>query len=327
MKLIFLISQPRSGSSLLQNLLSSQKEISSDVENWLLLPLLCFSSPSLSDDGYSSIKSAKNICNFLSKKNRRDIYYNFIRKLYSQLYYSSCKNGEYVLDKTPRYYHIIKELSECFPEPKIIFLVRNPLAVLSSIINYNYYGKWYMIFSADRMHDLFTCIEKIVFNQIPNCCFIKYENLVHNPEEELFRLMKFLSICIDDIDIQYDVSSLSDQKLGYDKKSLTKHNKPVTTYESQWLSYFSTPQRKVIGLYYINTIPAEFYVKFNYSRSKLTDLLNFRWYHYFFMPISFRILFLLYNHKIFSLLKLIFFYDNLLSKIFIKNKSLYRTNP
>jgi len=41
----------------------------------------------------------------------------------------------FFLDKTPRYYFIIPELKNVFPEAKFIILLRNPLAVLSSILN------------------------------------------------------------------------------------------------------------------------------------------------------------------------------------------------
>ncbi len=48
---------------------------------------------------------------------------------------NNADNGEtYFLDKTPRYYLIIPEIAQIFPDAKFIFLFRNPLQVISSVM-------------------------------------------------------------------------------------------------------------------------------------------------------------------------------------------------
>ena len=79
-----------------------------------------------------------------------------IQKLSLKLYnYNQLDKGQlYFLDKTPRYYHIIQELKDLFPESKFVILVRNPVSVFSSIMDYNFKGDINKIFKDDRMHDL-----------------------------------------------------------------------------------------------------------------------------------------------------------------------------
>ena len=121
--------------------------------------------------------------------------------------------------------------------------------------------------------------------------------------------MKFLLISCEDIQFNYDASSLSGKHLGFDRKSLDKHNEPVSSYENQWMLYFVTPQRKIIALHYINSLPSEYLIKFNYCKIKIIKSLNMRWYNYLFIPINFKILKYLYNSNMFFILKLIFLYD------------------
>lgn len=66
----------------------------------------------------------------------REIYINELQKMYSNLYYLYLRehNKKIFLGKTPRYYLIIDELLEVFPDAKYILLIRNPLAVLGSIM-------------------------------------------------------------------------------------------------------------------------------------------------------------------------------------------------
>jgi hypothetical protein len=65
---------------------------------------------------------------------RRD-YFEGVRLFAESIYQKLCRNNEtYFLDKTPRYYLIISEIAEIFPQAKFIFLFRNPLAILASVI-------------------------------------------------------------------------------------------------------------------------------------------------------------------------------------------------
>ena len=57
--------------------------------------------------------------------------------LYVHTQYASDSDSDsiYFLDKTPRYYLILKELEQVFPDAKFIFLFRNPVQIYASMLS------------------------------------------------------------------------------------------------------------------------------------------------------------------------------------------------
>jgi len=138
MNLIFIFSLPRSGSTLLQRLLMKHPEICSVSEPWLLLPLAY----TLPEHGaqtapYNYQLAQRAIKDMVQALPNKEVdYYKEVSQFVSRLYQGLCHNNEaYFLDKTPRYYLIINFIETLFPDAKFIFLFRNPMAILSSVIN------------------------------------------------------------------------------------------------------------------------------------------------------------------------------------------------
>ncbi len=104
--LIFLISQPRSGSTLLQHILGSHSQIHTLPEPWLMLhPVYA-----LRSSGYNAEYQAKTaylaLEEFLENiPNGNQVYYEAIGKMISHIYQTSLNtvNKQFFLDKTPRY--------------------------------------------------------------------------------------------------------------------------------------------------------------------------------------------------------------------------------
>src|SRR5689334_1852927 len=73
----------------------------------------------------------------------RDAYYeelrHFARRLYSR---AGAPEAQYFLDKTPGYHVIAHEIGHVFPDAVLIFLWRNPLAMLASSIEVWSDGRW-----------------------------------------------------------------------------------------------------------------------------------------------------------------------------------------
>ena len=137
--LIFLISQPRSGSTLTQKIMGSHSAIYTRSEPWIMLnPLYTLKKDGVFTEYNKSLEYKANQ-DFIENlpHGGRDNYIQHLHKMYLSLYseYLKKEKKSVFLDKTPRYYLIINELIEVFPEAKYILLIRNPLAVLGSIIN------------------------------------------------------------------------------------------------------------------------------------------------------------------------------------------------
>ena len=65
--------------------------------------------------------------------------HNFVLRLYTK---AISHEAKYFLDKTPKYHFIAEDIVHLFPEGKFIFLWRNPLSILSSIIETWGDGEW-----------------------------------------------------------------------------------------------------------------------------------------------------------------------------------------
>lgn len=144
MNLIFILSLPRSGSTLLQRIIATHPRVSTVTEPWLQLPLVnIFRDQQIfTDYGHSSSKKALN--DIIQKlPNGIEDLYSALRKASSEIYKKMAEEGdEYFIDKTPRYHLICNLLAEIFPEAKFIILWRNPLAIASSIIQTWGNGNW-----------------------------------------------------------------------------------------------------------------------------------------------------------------------------------------
>ncbi len=144
MKPIFIFCLPRSGSTLLQRVLTAHDDISSTAEPWVLLPLFYARKTEGVFSEYNHDSSRKALEDFLgTMPNGNEAYNNAIQAFAKTLYEQTSEDTTtYFLDKTPRYHLIAEDIIQTFPDAKFIFLWRNPLAIISSLINAWGNGNW-----------------------------------------------------------------------------------------------------------------------------------------------------------------------------------------
>lgn len=277
--LIFLISQPRSGSSLLQQLLLNSNMIYSTPEPWFMLSLVYFYKlPNLSGN-YNP-----NFCqiNFMRYLEKEQIELDKVKKKIKNLaldFYAMSKvtKDQYFLDKTPRYYHIIDDLMEIFPKAKFILLQRNPLSVFSSILSYNFKGNYKAFLnSEDRIYDLFAAPHKILKHkncENNRCIYIKYEDLIAQPDIQMHKLFRFLEAKIPGNISEYQIDRKFLDSDAVDKKSLHHHSKPVSEYVDSWKNSIDTVAKKQCAKEYLSILGKNAVVNLGYSFDRiLTDL-------------------------------------------------------
>jgi len=197
--LIFLISQPRAGSTLLQNILRNHPDIHTTAEPWTMLhPLYALRSEGHEAEYNANwARSANN--DFLSTlPDGRESYYESVRRMQTYLYNCSLENTgkKLFLDKTPRYYHIIPDLYRTFPNAYFIILLRNPLASFCSIINSWVKSDWLKLckFRNDLMQAPRLLIEGSKMLSYKNHRIINYEQLLINPEHEIEGVCEALNV-------------------------------------------------------------------------------------------------------------------------------------
>ncbi len=177
-KPVFIVGMPRSGTSILEQILSSHSKIYGAGELNFLQKII----------DQTDIENPKNINDYFSKI--REFYLNQISKI---------SNKNYIIDKMPANFRWIGFIAKALPEAKIIHIDRNPMAVCWS--NYkthfvdtgmdfnlsqenvaNYY-KFYvdlMKFWSQKFED------KILH--------INYENFVQDYEKNTKKILNYLDL-------------------------------------------------------------------------------------------------------------------------------------
>jgi Sulfotransferase family len=194
---LFIFSLPRAGSTLLQRVLMSHSEIHSISEPWILLPFIYSTKEQGTLSEYSSQTATTGICDFIDNlPNKKEDYKEAQRKFITELYAKQCKKKErYFLDKTPRYYLIIDEIVDLFPNAKFIFLFRNPIHIYASIVNTWGNGRFKNIITT--YDDLIKGTKKLSEAYIKykqKSYALKYEDFILNPEAKLVEIFKYLEI-------------------------------------------------------------------------------------------------------------------------------------
>ncbi len=254
---IFIFSLPRAGSTLLQRILLSHKSIGGTPEPWLLLPFIYALREKGSISEYSSKLSKKGLEDVLNSiPNGKKQYYKELNEFISSIYSKFLKAEEvYFLDKTPRYYYIIEDLYEIFPQAKFIFLFRNPVQVYASILNTwcdNSFAKLY-----GSHNDLMVGFKKLSesykrHKHDQNTFALKYDDLVKNPSEVLKEIQTFLEVDYNQ-ELQYNFVKTKMDTSHYlgDPTGIKKYKSISSETLKKWTHTFNTRFRKRIIRNYI----------------------------------------------------------------------------
>lgn len=270
-QLIFLISQPRSGSTLLQHILGSHSDIHTVPEPWVLLPFVYAMKP----DGVTAPYSAQIAHHALDELATRlpfgkDTYDEAVRLAALHVYEAAlAESGKRLfLDKTPRYYFIIPELANLFPAARFVFLLRNPLAVLSSLVETTLEGRWSGLYLTDRTHDIFAA-PRLILDGIEllgdRCSAIEYEQLVSEPVEVVRTLCRELGIPFEQQMLQYRDRVGFEGSRFVDPKAIYRQSRPVSDYADAWKTAFADPGSAAMARGYLEALGRDTFEAFGYS--------------------------------------------------------------
>jgi len=172
-------------------------DIYSISEPWILLPYIYATKKTGTLSEYSSLTASTGINDFINNfPNKEEDFINIQRKFIEELYKKQCPNNEmYFLDKTPRYYLIIDEIVELFPNARFIFLFRNPIHIYASIVNTWGKGRFRNIITT--YNDLIIGTKKIskAFLKYQDRSYVlNYEEFVSKPEIKIQEICEYLEI-------------------------------------------------------------------------------------------------------------------------------------
>jgi hypothetical protein len=245
--LIFIISLPRSGSTLLQRILGGAPDVLTVPEPWIMLhPLYALKRAGIETE-YEAFQARQALDDFLRHTPKgEETYIDAIRSMTSMLYTSALQDTgkNFFIDKTPRYFHIIPELQQVFPKAQFVILLRNPIAVLSSVLKtwFNDEPGAFM-----KSHNRIDMVKgpALLLDGIrilgDNAVVVRYEELAMDPGAQVRRLSAQLGLQFSFQMLDYRNSKQPQGRFG-DQASITQRSTAVADSVEKWRTAFSSKE-------------------------------------------------------------------------------------
>ena len=187
----FLSGLPRSGSTLLQSILSENPKFHCEGNSPMMIYLRAMHH-AVQEQGKEQ----------LDANQKHQIAHNIVKSI-PNLYYTNTERP-YILDKSRAWTHtfnlnLIKEYIN--PNPKIIVMVRPIEEILISFANMykvnkrvDYSLNAMLVRGTDPIMKAYECLLMALQESNKHCIFITYDYLINNPEETLNAIYRFLEL-------------------------------------------------------------------------------------------------------------------------------------
>ncbi|MFT4563874.1 MAG: hypothetical protein ACI9BW_003634 [Gammaproteobacteria bacterium] len=243
--LTFLVSLPRSGSTLLQRMVANHPDMHSAPEPWLMLPLAGALGGSLFSHNYELPLAKQAIEGFV---NAFDGGENFLHRtirriaddLYKRILHGSGKSQ--FLDKTPRYFRIVEILAALYPDARFIILTRHPGAILSSMLRTWCNDSLVVMRNNAIYRDLIEGPAMLVAakEQLGSRAInVSYEQLIGDTESTMRSICTHLGLTWSEFVLSYDDNDWPKHGFG-DNTHITEHGSAVDHYQDPWRTHLST---------------------------------------------------------------------------------------
>lgn len=247
-RLVFVISPPRSGSTLLQRMLGSHSQIFTHPEPHLITPLAYLGFHDTVDKApYDHINAAEAIRLFVHGLPNEEQDYLDALRCYADTMYGrmlATSSRRMFLDKTPAYGLVLPFLTKLYPQAKYVVLTRHPLAIFSSYANSFFEGDWHTAHEFNPIVERYVpAMAKLLRDRPVPLVHVGYEDLVAEPEKHLERIFAFLGLENEPEAVQYGERFQAKKGPG-DPISVEKHDRPVTDSTMKWAAELREDSRK-----------------------------------------------------------------------------------
>lgn len=262
---IFILSLPRSGSTLLQRLLLTSGQCATLGEPSLLLRFLGNHERIKRYTSYRDNNVEISMHDMRAKWGGfDDSYHKGVRNLMLDIYQNLADEKRYFIDKTPRYTLIAEEILQTFPDAKFIVLWRHPLAVAASISSTFYKGLWRfddfmtdLTIGQDRLHEFAQ-------THAANICAVRYEDLVSKQAETLIKIGNYLEIEYLEDASSTTLPTTAGGTLG-DPSGTKKYTTLSTESRDQWITSYNNWYRNNWAIRYFNNPRASWLKELDYE--------------------------------------------------------------
>lgn len=248
-RLVFLISTPRSGSTLLMRILNATSAVYSRPEPHILPALAHLGFWGRVDKApYDQLQAQQALRGFVADlPGGDDDYYAACRAYLDVLYgrmLSTAPDGErYFLDKTPANALVLPFLQHVYPNARYIVLTRHPAAIFASYAKSFFDGDYDVAARFNPILERYIPVMARFLRERPcPTLHVTYENVASQPEVELKRISEFLGIPYEPDALDYQRKEVA-EGLG-DPIGVKQHSRPVTSSIAKWAAEFAADSAK-----------------------------------------------------------------------------------
>lgn len=246
--LLFVISSPRSGSTMLERMLESHSQILGGPEPHLLTPLAHLGVwDKVQKAPYDHVLAAEAQKFFVQGLPGKEADYWKACRAYCDVLYGQFLSGsgkKIALDKTPAYGLILPFISKVFPDAKFVILTRHPLATFSSYANSFFDGNYELAQNYNPLLNRYVPALSAFLRQREVSFFhIRYEDLVSDPEGQMRRMYEYIGVPYEAETLNYGEQDVARQGLG-DPIGVGQHSRPSTASLHKWVEELAADASK-----------------------------------------------------------------------------------
>lgn len=257
-RIVFVASLPRSGSTLLQKMLSVSPDVASSAEPWIMLPFWGMRQAGAGRSVYFHHTAANAINDFVGNiPDGEAAWARAVGDFARPLYQAAAAGKPIFLDKTPRYYLMLPLLRRALPEAPVVVLLRNPLAVLASLCETFNRGRFIWFEYWLDWVEGHRCLARALREGGPEQTVVRYENLVSAPAEVLPALCERIGIRYSEDMVSGYRSAQLKGRMG-DPTGVHRYASVSSASVDKWQEFFDSAYRRRVAAKMLSLIdPAD----------------------------------------------------------------------
>ena len=244
--MLFVIGAPRSGTTMLERMLSAHSTILGGPEPHLLTPLAHLGVWDKVDKApYDHVLAAESQKLFVAglpggEQDYWDACRAYCDTLYGRHLAANGAGKTVCLDKTPAYGLILPFMQRVFPDAKYVVLTRHPVAMFSSYANSFFDGDYAAAHAYNPVVERYVPALAAFLRQQETPFFhVRYEDLVKAPEAWFEKICAHIGVPYEPEAIEYgkagDDGAARGKGLG-DPIGVKQHTRPTTASVKKWVA-------------------------------------------------------------------------------------------